>query len=160
MIKSVQDPFQAATIDEPSAALGLSVRDDRENEEESMLSAAGYTLIVPAGTVLPQHALEPRVINDLTDLGVAVRDLAPVMSFTNNRILALAIEFAKLFRLRPLVLTGVPEANYDGPFTSVTAPLKRYNWADFLDDQQKRQTGKLLEALQKAPDDVDPGDME
>lgn len=157
-VRTVQDPFTPAA--EGSEALGLSLRDDRANKEESTNTHEGYTLIVPHGATLPQHALTPHVVNDLTDLGVAVRDEAAVICFPNVRVLSLALEFAKLFRLKPLLLTGVPDTAYDGPFTSVTAGVKRYNWSDLLDDQQKNSAQRLLASVAKADDDADPGDVE
>lgn len=99
--------------------------------------AQNRVMICPKTDILPEDGVfEFRTVENVKDLTLDVSDDTVLMfgsSEESKKLLTVLVAYADLFGMQPVVLTGVPRADYSVQFEDVTFPCPKVSHAEAVD---------------------------
>lgn len=82
-------------------------------------------LICPGRDIRVESAFEINVVENVTELTTLLGNNAAALSISDLRVTKLLVEYADLFEVEPVLLSGVPGCDYTPAYEQLTWSLER-----------------------------------
>lgn len=82
-------------------------------------------LICPGRDIRVESAFEINVVENITELTTLLSNNAAALSISDLRVTKLLVEYADIFEVEPVLLSGVPGCDYTPAYEQLTWSLER-----------------------------------